>query len=170
MRVRAAASSRARGRLSRRAQSSPTALDGSTSAVERAGARDEEIDAIVLLQRRHCIQVLALELQPLAARDEDRRSRDVAESRDLVRDSRKEMLGIVQQQERAHAAQPLGEQLVEMAAGLLFDLKGLRERRDEPARVSKRSEGGPPDPVGVELRRLGRGVQCESSLARPRGP
>ena len=58
------------------------------------------------------------------------------------------MLGIVQQQERAHAARPLGEQLVEMAAGLLFDLKGLRERRDEPARVSKRSEGGPPDPVG----------------------
>ena len=78
--VRAAASSSASGRLSSRAQSSRdgvrAARPPSASALR---AREEELDTVARAERRHRIHVLALELQALAARDEERRAGDVAE-------------------------------------------------------------------------------------------
>ena len=55
--------------------------------VERARASHEELDAVVVRERRDRVHVLALQLEPLAARDEDRRARDVAQARDLVGDA-----------------------------------------------------------------------------------
>ncbi len=72
--VRAAASSSASGRLSRRAQSSMTA--GENCAMESsASARvTKSVDAVVVVERGNRVHVLALELETLATRDQDRRA------------------------------------------------------------------------------------------------
>ena len=79
------------------------------ACVEAASASHEELDAVLVCQRRNGVQLLALELEPLSARDEDRRTGDVAERRDLSSDVRQEVLRVVEQEQRALPVESRGE-------------------------------------------------------------
>ena len=88
------------------------------STPEASGARphEEELDAIVVCKRRNRIDVLTLELEPLSARNEDRRTRGVAEACDLCRDLGQEVLDVVDEHQRTLAREMRDDELGEIAA------------------------------------------------------
>jgi hypothetical protein len=60
---------------------------------------EEKPDGVVLFERRHRVDVLTLELQPLAARDEDGGPGDLAQRRELLGKTRQQVLGVVEDEE-----------------------------------------------------------------------
>ena len=169
--MRAAASSSASGRLSRRAQSSVDRLSIVRCAGSSARARvtnSSTPSSSPSVGNR--VDVLALELEALTTRDEDRRAGDVskrARSRAATSGSRCSALS-----RRSSARFPTrrsAEDLAELAAR-------PAPRPGAPARgqgragcVAQRRQRHPPDAVGIRLRRLGRRLEREaaSSPSRP---
>ena len=127
--MRAAASSSASGRLSRRLQSSPIASERLDPGGERARPHEEELDAIVVCKRRNRIDVLTLELEPFSARNEDRWTRGVAEACDLCRDLGQEVLDVVDEHQRTLARELRDDELGEVTVCALFDHEHLCQRR-----------------------------------------
>ena len=70
------------------------------SGLHRPCAGQEELDAVFLLERRHRVHMLALELEPLAARDEQRRPGNVPQLGNPRRHVGHQVFGVVQHQER----------------------------------------------------------------------
>ena len=164
--VRAAASSSASGRLSSRAQSSATAGELSHPGVERPRPGQEELDAVVVRQRGHRVHVLALELQALAARDEERRPCDVAKPRDLlVRSAGRRCSALSRSSSARLPARRSARLSASSRPGCSSTCERLGERRDEQVRVAQRRQRHPPDAVGIRLGRLGRRLDREPRLA-----
>ena len=67
----------------------------------------------MLLERRHCVDVLALELQPLAAGHEDGRAVDCAERRELLGEPGQQVLGIVEQEQGPPAGERRPERVLQ---------------------------------------------------------
>ena len=103
--------------------------------VERPCAGEEQLDSVLRLEARHRIHVLALELEPLAARDDNRRPGDVPQLGNLRRDLGHEVLGVVQHQERLLPGELSCDALGKLAARLLFDPERLCNGRDEKIRI-----------------------------------
>ena len=131
---------------------------------KRAGARREQRGAVVLVERRHRPRMLALQLQPLPARHEQLRPARFAKPRDVPRKLRQQVLGVVDQQQRALGGERVGERLLERDSRPLPHVERLRDGVERESRVPKRSERHPPDAVGHVLGHLGRGLQSQTGL------
>ena len=68
---------------------------------KRGGPRGEELGCLRRHERGDRIHVLACELEPLPARDDDGRPAGIPKRRDLLRRTREEMLEVVEQQHRS---------------------------------------------------------------------
>ena len=113
--------------------------------------------------------MLALQTKALPARDDERRPRDIAETSDLVRDVREEMLGVVEQEQRPLPVEPRRDRVREIEPGQLLDGERVRERRHDVVRAPERCERHPPDAVRIGLGRLGHGMHGEARLAGSTG-
>jgi small-conductance mechanosensitive channel len=94
----------------------------STLGSNSAGALDEQIDAVALVHRRYREQVLALQLQPLPARDQEQRPFDRAKLGDRLHDRRQKVLGVVEQKQQSLPDQAGCETGADRQAGLVTKL------------------------------------------------
>ena len=123
--MRAAASSTASGRSSRRAQSSAISSLGSS-----CDALAEERDGLGLGERRHRVLDLALDAQELAAGDEQREVGAGAEERRELGRRLDHLLEVVEQEQQLALADVLGETVLgaERLGDRLGDERGIAER------------------------------------------
>ena len=137
---------------------------------ERAGARREKRRPVTVVERRHAPGVLALQLQPLPARHEQLRPARLPEPRDVGRNLRQQVLGVVEQQQRALRGERVGERLLERDSRTFAHVERLRDRVERERRIAKRRERDPPDAVGQVLGQLGRGLERQTRLPGAAGP
>ena len=135
----------------------------------RGGPGGEEAEPLGSGELRDGIDLLARELQPLAARDDELRPAEVAERRDRAGGVREQVLGVVEQQEHPLAAEHLREHVLDRPAGLLDHVERLRRVPEHERRVAQRGERDPPDAVVEAVRGLGRGLEREPGLAGAAG-
>ena len=155
--MRAAASSTASGRLSRRAQSS--AISSLGSSLERSQKRET---ASGLGERRHRVLDLALHAQELAARDEEGEVGAGLKERGELGRRLDHLLQVVEEEQHLALADVLGEAV--LGAERLGDR--LRDERGV-------AQGGEPDPEDACLvlgDECGSRLEREPGLARAPGP
>jgi hypothetical protein len=92
------------------------------------GARDEEVHSVLPREGRNRVHTLALQAKALATRDDDLWARDVAEPGNLVRDAWQQVLGVVEDEQRAPPLEPGGDALREVHSRQLLGRKRLGQR------------------------------------------
>ena len=137
--------------------------------IERAGARSEQFDAVAPVERRHGPDVLALELESLAARHEHLDTFRAAQGSDVCCDRGEEVLRVVEEQEPPRPGEPLDERFGERARRLRPNVERVRDRLQHGPRVTEGRQRHPRRPVGERLGRLGRRLQRQACLARAAG-
>ena len=136
----------------------------------RRGSGDEELHRVVGIHRGNRELLFRRDLHPFPARDEEGRTgRLRKELRDVGRDPREEMLGVVEHDEVSLPAEPSRQRLREWGLRLLGDLQGERDPGEGEVTVRERRERHPPDPVGEGLGRFGGGLEGEARLPGPTG-
>ena len=129
----------------------------------------EQLDAFFACERRHRIDVLALELEALPAGDDQCGAGDVAKLRDPRRHVGHEMFGVVEHEQCALSAETRRQALFELLARLLFHGECLCDGGGHEPRVAERRQRHPPDAVGKRVRCFRSRVDREPRLARATG-
>jgi hypothetical protein len=133
---------------------------------ERGGPLLEERERIVGAQRRDGEDVFGGELEPLAARDEHGQSIGGREQAyDHAGELGKEMLGVVEQDERPPPLEARRERLLDVDPFVFTDTERLGESGWRLPDVAHGREGHPPQPVEERVRRLGRRLERQARLA-----
>ena len=136
---------------------------------ERMGPGLEERDCVVLGHRRHRVDALPLQLQAFAGRYEHNGRPGSCEQCDVRGHSGKQVLEIVEKQERAPAREGVRQPLRKRRLRRVADAHAMRHRRQDEGRVVERSERNPHDAVRKALGRLGCGLDCQPRLTGSSG-
>ena len=117
-------------------------------------------------QRRHRIDLLAGDLELLAAAREDANLRRGQQQRGGERGAGvDQVLAIVEQQQQTPRLEMTAERLREVDTGALAHAQHLRDRARHQRRIGDRAELDEPHAVGIRVVRFGRHLQREARLA-----
>ena len=132
----------------------------------RARPLDEELLTLVRGERRNGPAYLAVDLNALAAGDEEPESRAGSkQAGEVVRKFRKKVFGVVQEQQDLLAEEGARYGIGKHLAPLLADLQRLRDHGQDERRVPERGKRDPEEAVGKAVGGLGGGLQGKPGLA-----
>ena len=130
--------------------------DRPVAAKLERGSLDEQRDRLRICKRRHCVLALGHDPERLAAGrehvDSDNISRKVGNHR---RDSGKQLLEIVENEEEPPRAQVVAQHVAVCPAAALAQAERLRDRSHDQIRIRQRPQRHEPDAVGVVLGGVG---------------
>ncbi len=129
--------------------------------VDRAGPGGEEPDRLVVLQRRHRVDLLAGHAQRLAAGDDETQVRALREQADQLGRDVDHLLDVVEQQQHAAVADVAGQ--------VVGEAQHVRRLAEHQAGVAHRGERHPVDPAPVLVGDGCDRLQPEPGLAGPAG-
>ena len=128
----------------------------------RSRACVEQLDCLLLDERRDGVLLLAGHVQRLPAGDEDVQIRAGSDQFSKARAGLYDLLKVVKEKEQML--------VVDVTEELSLRPQHLRRLLDHNRRVAEGSERNPPDAMFIAIRRVGGGLDCESRLARAARP
>ena len=124
------------------------------AGVYRGRAGGEEVETLHRSELGDGKDVLARELEALAARDDELRAVEVAQGGDRVGGVREQVLGVVEHEQHPLAVEHLRQHVLERPVGLLDDVEHARRVPEYEPGVTEGRQRHEPDALGEVVRSL----------------